>query len=67
MHNPTLLMEAAHEQQRELNRKAELARLMQEGRETPNALPQRLLLAVAETLIATGERIRESHPTPATR
>jgi hypothetical protein len=62
MFDPTLLMESVHEQQRELDRKAELDRLMRDGREEPNALPERMLLAVADALIATGERMRERHP-----
>lgn len=67
MFDPNLLMEATHEQQRTLDRKAEMARLMQEGRETQPALPERLLLAVADALITTGERMREGHPSPAMR
>lgn len=65
MFDPKLLVESAHEQQRELDRKAELDRLMRTGREEPNALPERMLLAVADALIATGERMREGRPTPA--
>jgi hypothetical protein len=67
MFDPNLLIESTHEQQRELVRKAELARLMQEGRETQPALPERMLLAVAEALISAGERMREGHPAPASR
>lgn len=65
MFDPALLMESTHEQQRELDRKAELARLVREGRETQPALPERMLLAMADALIATGERMRAAHPAPA--
>ena len=67
MFDPALLMESTHEQQRELDRKAELARLMQEGREAQPSLPERVLLAMADTLIAAGKRMREGHPAPASR
>lgn len=70
MFNPDLLIESNHEAQRELERKAELARLMEEGREHQPALPERMLLVVADALIAAGERMREGHegrPAPATR
>ena len=67
MFDPTLLMESNHEAQRTLEHKAELARLMQEGREEQPGLPQRMLLAVGEALISAGERMREGHPAPATR
>ena len=65
MFDPNLLIESTHEQQREIDRKAELARMMQEGRESQPALPERMLLAVADALIAAGERMREGHPVPA--
>jgi hypothetical protein len=65
MYDPTLLMESNHVEQRALERRAELARLMREGREPQPTLPERMLLAVAEAMIATGERIREGHPAPA--
>ncbi len=69
MFNPDLLVESNHEAQRELERKAELARLMAEGRKRHPALPERMLLAVADALISAGERMREGHeghPAPAT-
>jgi hypothetical protein len=65
MFDPTLLMETNHEHDRELDHKAEMARLIQEGRETQPALPERMLLAVAGALISAGERMREGHPAPA--
>jgi len=65
MFDPNLMIESTHEQQRDLDRKAELARMMQEGRESQPALPERMLLAVADALIAAGERMREGHPAPA--
>lgn len=65
MFDPNLLIESSLEQQRKLDRKAELARLMQEGREDQPALPERMLLAVADALISAGERMREGHPAPA--
>jgi hypothetical protein len=65
MFEPKLLIESTHEQQRKLDRKAELARMMEEGRESQPALPERMLLAVADALIAAGERMREGHPAPA--
>jgi hypothetical protein len=55
MFDPNLLIESTHEQQR----------MMQEGREAQPALPERMLLAVADVLIAAGERMREGHPLPA--
>lgn len=66
MFDPNLLVESTHEHQREIDRKAELARMMHEGRESQPALPERVLLAVADVLIAAGERMREGHPAPAT-
>ncbi len=69
MFNPDLLVESNHEAQRKLERKAELARLMEEGREHQPALPERMLLAVADALVSAGERMREGHeghPAPAT-
>ena len=65
MFDPNLLIESSHEQQRVIDRKAEIARMMQEGREEQPALPERMLLAVADALIAAGERMREGHPVPA--
>jgi hypothetical protein len=65
MFDPNLMIESSHEQQRAIDRKAELARMMQEGRESQPALPERMLLAVADALIAAGERMREGHPAPA--
>jgi hypothetical protein len=65
MFDPNLMIESTHEQQRKIDRKAELARMMQEGREPLPALPERMLLAVADALIAAGERMREGHPAPA--
>ena len=70
MFNPDLMIESNHEAQRELERKAERARLMAEGREQQPGLPERMLLAVAGALISAGERMREgheAHPAPATR
>ena len=67
MFDPSLLTESIHEEQRALDRKAELARLMREGREAQPALPERMLLAVADALISAGERMREGHPAPASR
>ncbi len=67
MFDPNLLIESSHEQMRQLERKAELARLMQEGRESQPTLPERMLLAVADALISAGEHMREGHPAPATR
>jgi len=65
MFDPNLLIESTHEQQREIDRKAELARMLQDGREPQPALSERVLLAVADVLIAAGERMREGHPVPA--
>lgn len=65
MFDPILLMESNHEAQRTLEHKAELARLMQEGREAQPALSERMLLAAAEALISAGERMREGHLHPA--
>lgn len=65
MFDPNLMIESTHEQQRKIDRNAELARMMQEGREPQPALPERMLLAVADALIAAGERMREGHPAPA--
>ena len=65
MFDPTLLMESTHEEQRALARKAELARLISEGRQDQPGLPERVLLAMADALIAAGERMREGHPAPA--
>jgi hypothetical protein len=62
MFDPNLMIESTHEHQREIDRKAELARMMREGRESQPALPERMLLAVADALIAAGERMREGHP-----
>ena len=62
MFDPNLMIESTHEQQRTIDRKAELARMMQDGREPQPALPERMLLAVADALIAAGERMREGHP-----
>jgi hypothetical protein len=67
MFDPTLLMVSTREEQRALDRKAELARLMEEGRETQSALPERVLLAVADALISAGERMRAGHPASAGR
>jgi hypothetical protein len=65
MFDPVLLMEATHEHQREIDRKLEVARMMQEGRVQQPPLPERLLLAVADALISAGERMRDGHPVPA--
>lgn len=65
MFDPILLAEASHEQQRELDRKAEMARLVHEGREEQPVIAERMLLAVADALISAGERMRSGHPAPA--
>lgn len=67
MFDPTLLMESTREHERELARKAELARMIQEGCEAQPGLPGRMVLAVADVLISVGERMREGHPAPAAR
>jgi hypothetical protein len=62
MFDPILLNESSHQRQRELDCKAELARIMRDGREPQPALPERVLLALADALISAGERMREGHP-----
>lgn len=61
MYDPNLLRETQRHEENDRNRKAELARLMEEGREAQPALSERMLVAVADALIAVGERMREGH------
>jgi len=58
MQDPYLLLDKIRETQRELERKAELARMLEEGRtEKPNT-KDRLLVTVGDALVAVGERMR---------
>jgi hypothetical protein len=58
MQDPNLVLERMHETQRELERRAQLARLLEEGKpEKPNA-KDRLLVSVGDALVAVGQRMR---------
>jgi hypothetical protein len=58
MQDPNLMFNGIRERDRELDRKAELARMVEEGKpEKPNA-KDRLLVGVGGALIAVGERMR---------
>lgn len=58
MQDPNLMLNGIRERDRELDRKAELARMVEEGKpEKPNA-KDRLLVGVGDALIAAGERMR---------
>jgi len=58
MQDPNLVLDKVRETQRELERKAELARILEEGKpEKPNA-KDRLLVTVGDALVAVGERMR---------
>lgn len=64
MYDPNLFMESARAHERELTRKAELARQLKDGRDAQPTVPERVLLAVADALISAGERMREGHSLP---
>ncbi len=58
MQDPNLVLDKVRETQRELERKAELSRMLEEGKpEKPNA-KDRLLVTVGDALVAVGERMR---------
>jgi hypothetical protein len=58
MQDPNLVLDKVRETQRELERKAELARMLEEGKpEKPNA-KDRLLVTVGDALVSVGERMR---------
>lgn len=61
MHDPNLMLDALHAQQRDLDRKAELDRQRKDGREQDPALGDRVLIAVADALIAAGSRMKSTH------
>ncbi|HEV8192847.1 MAG TPA: hypothetical protein VGP82_15385 [Ktedonobacterales bacterium] len=58
MQDPNLILDRLHETQRELERKAQLAQMLDEGKpEKPNA-KDRLLVTVGDALVAVGQRMR---------
>ena len=58
MQDPNLMLNEIRDRDRELDRKAELARMVEDGKtEKPNA-KDRLLVGVGGALIAVGERMR---------
>jgi hypothetical protein len=60
MQDPNLLLNTMHDRQRKLEREAEMARLVEEGKPKPEnpTAKDRLLVAVGDALVAVGERMR---------
>jgi len=58
MQDPNMVLDRVRETQRELERKAELARVMEEGKPEKTNAKDRLLVTVGDALVAVGERMR---------
>jgi hypothetical protein len=59
--DPVLMLQLLKLQEREQEKRLELARLLQEATESQPSLAGRALLRVSDALIATGERLRERY------
>ena len=58
MQDPYLMLDKVRETQRELERKAELARMLEDGKSEKPTAKDRLLVTVGDALVAVGERMR---------
>lgn len=61
MINPTISSELLQERQTQLRREAELDRLARESAESARGLDQRVMLPVADALVALGHRIQRHY------
>ncbi len=58
MQDPNLVLDTVRERQRKLEREAELARALDEGKSEKPTARDRLLVTVGDALVAVGERMR---------